>query len=374
MEAPKQATATPENMTKLAEKAAESVSRITEQTAESMNTMRSWFQNMSDLDTVEIATAPRETVWEDGKVKLYHFLREDGSKPKAKTPLLISYALVNRWEMLDLQPDRSLVRRLIESGIDLYVIDWGYATIVERYKTMGDYINGNLDDAVDFIREKHGLDKINLLGVCQGGTFSLVYTALHPHKIKNLITMVTPVDFSNDEGLLFRWSREMNVDEIVDNFNGVVPGDFLNIAFDLLKPMSKVKKYQNFPQVAQDKGRLENFLRMEKWVADGPAQAGETYRQFIKDFYKANKLYEGKLELDGELVDLKKIDMPLLNIYASADHLVPPACTTPLNAKVSSKDKELYEFPGGHIGVFVGGRSQKVLAPTVAEWLIKRDK
>ncbi len=352
------------------------LTQLAEQTAESMNTMRSWFQNIAELDLVDIATAPREIVWEDGKVKLYHFLQEDGSQPKpqAQTPLVISYALVNRWEMMDLQPDRSLVRRLVEAGIDLYVIDWGYATVVDRYKTMGDYINGNLDDAIDFVRQKHGLDKVNLLGVCQGGTFSVIYTALHPHKIKNLITMVTPIDFSDDQGLLFRWSRKMDVDEIVDGFHGVVPGDFLNISFDLLKPMSKVKKLMGLPELAQDKKRLENFMRMEKWVADGPAQAGETYRQFIKDFYQANKLYEGKFELDGESVDLKQIDMPLLNIYATADHLVPPPCTIPLNDKVSSQDKELYDFPGGHIGVFVGGRSQKVLAPTIAEWLIKRDK
>jgi len=363
-----------ETIGKIAEQTAGEFGRMTEQAAENMNTMRSWFQNLSEIQTVDIATAPRETVWEDGKVKLYHFTREDGKKPTVKTPMIISYALVNRWEMMDLQPDRSMVRRLVESGIDLYVVDWGYATIVERYKTMSDYINGNLDDAIDFVRKRNKVDQVNLLGVCQGGTFSLIYAALHPEKIKNLITMVTPVDFSSDAGLLFRWSRKMNVDEIVDGFDGVVPGDFLNIAFDLLKPMAKVKKYMNMPKLANDRGRMENFLRMEKWVADGPDQAGETYRQFIKDFYQQNKLYEGTFEMDGETVDLKKITMPLLNIYATADHLVPPPCTIPLNDKVGSKDKQLYEFPGGHIGVFVGGKSQKVLVPTISEWLKDRDK
>jgi poly(3-hydroxyalkanoate) synthetase len=65
--------------------------------------------------------------------------------------------------------------------------------------------------------------------------------------------------------------------------------------------------------------------------------------------------------------------MPILNIYASADHLVPPAATKPLNDLVSSKDKTLYEFKGGHIGVFVGSRSQKELAPAISKWLIERD-
>jgi polyhydroxyalkanoate synthase len=64
--------------------------------------------------------------------------------------------------------------------------------------------------------------------------------------------------------------------------------------------------------------------------------------------------------------------MPLLNIFATADHLVPPCSTKPLNDLVGSKDKDLYEFKGGHIGVFVGSRSQKELAPAIAQWLHKR--
>jgi polyhydroxyalkanoate synthase len=66
--------------------------------------------------------------------------------------------------------------------------------------------------------------------------------------------------------------------------------------------------------------------------------------------------------------------MPVLNIYATEDHLVPPAATIPLNDHIGSKDHELYKFPGGHIGVFVGNRSQKELAPAVAKWLMNRDK
>ncbi|HLG03441.1 MAG TPA: class III poly(R)-hydroxyalkanoic acid synthase subunit PhaC, partial [Bacteroidia bacterium] len=68
------------------------------------------------------------------------------------------------------------------------------------------------------------------------------------------------------------------------------------------------------------------------------------------------------------------ITMPVLNIYAAEDHLVPPAATIPFNNLIGSKDHELYKFPGGHIGVFVGSRSQKELAPAVANWLLARDR
>ena len=112
---------------------------------------------------------------------------------------------------------------------------------------------------------------------------------------------------------------------------------------------------------------------MEKWIFDSPGQAGECLRQFIKECYQDNKLVKGELRLGEHTADLSNITMPLLNIYASADHLVPPAATKPLNDLVGSQDKTLYEFQGGHIGVFVGSRSQKELAPAIADWLKKRD-
>jgi polyhydroxyalkanoate synthase len=344
---------------------------ITDQIVEQVNTAAEAIRNISEIHEVDIATTPRELVWEDGKVKLYHFTRE--TTPVAKTPVLVSYALVNRWEMMDLQPNRSFIRKLLSEGIDVYIIDWGYASRLDRYKTMEDYILGNINDCVDFVRRQHGIDRINLLGVCQGGTFSLMYSSLFPEKIKNLITLVTPVEFDVDDGLLFRWAKDIDVDAIVDGFNGVIPGDFLNTGFDLLKPMGKARKYMNMPATTKDKGRLMNFLRMEKWVADSPDQAGETYRRFIKDMYQENKLIKGQFELGGYKVNLKRIDMPILTIYASGDHIVPPSSTKPIHEVVSSKDKELLEFPGGHIGVFVGSRSQKLLTPAIAKWLIKRD-
>lgn len=344
---------------------------MTDQMVEQVNTASEAIRNISEIHEVDIATAPREVVWEDGKVKLYHFKRETAAV--AKTPVLVAYALVNRWEMMDLQPNRSFIRKLLSEGIDVYIIDWGYATRLDRYKTMEDYILGNINDCVDFVRNAHQMDAINLLGVCQGGTFSLMYSSLFPEKVKNLVTLVTPVEFDVEDGLLFRWAKDLDIDAMVDGFNGVVPGDFLNTGFDLLKPMGKTRKYLNMPTTTRDKNKLMNFLRMEKWVADSPDQAGETYRAFIKEMYQENKLIKGEFKLDGKEVHLENIKMPILTIYASGDHIVPPSATKPIHDAVSSKDKELLEFPGGHIGVFVGGRSQKLLTPAIAKWLIKRD-
>jgi polyhydroxyalkanoate synthase len=274
--------------------------------------------------------------------------------------------------MLDLQPDRSYIRNLLNGGADLYLIDWGFPTKSDRYLTLDDYID-YIDHCVDFIRKETGHDKINILSICQGGTLSVIYTALHQEKVKNLMPHVTPIDFSTNDGLLFRWSKDMDFDKLVEGYNGLIPGDFLNIGFEILKPMMKLQKQQNLMNIINDKEKLLNFLRMEKWINESPAQSGECFRQFMKDLYQQNKLVKGELVIKGKKVNLKNITCPLLNIYATEDHLVPPSSTIPLNDLVGSKDKTLYSFKGGHIGVFTGSKSQKELAPAVIEWLKKHD-
>lgn len=330
------------------------------------------YQTLNQITDVDIATTPKTAVYTEDKLTLYHYDREE--KSSFKTPVLIVYALVNTYKMLDLQADRSYIKNLLGAGLDIYLIDWGFPTQADRFLSMDDYVNGYINNCVDFIRKKHRAEKINILSICQGGTLSVIYSSLYPNKIKNLVTHVTPIDFSTNDGLLFRWSKDMDFDKLVEGNHGLIPGDFLNQGFDMLKPMMKVQKQQALANSLDDKDKLLNFLRMEKWISESPDQAGECFRQFMKDLYQGNKLIKGELEVGGKKVNLKNLTMPLLNIYATEDHLVPPAATIPLNDYVGSTDKELYSFKGGHIGVFVGGKSQKELAPAVVEWLKKRDK
>ncbi len=325
---------------------------------------------LTTISDIDVEPTPKELVFEEDKMRLYHYL--PGEALACPTPILICYALVNRQYMMDLQSDRSLIRNLLSQGLDIYIIDWGYPDHGDRYVTLEDYIDVYLDDCIDFVRERTGCAKINLLGVCQGGTFTAIYTALYPEKIRNLITMVAPVDFHTTDGLLNVWSRHMDIDGMVDTM-GIVPGEFMNIGFLMLKPFQlMVDKYVGLMDNLDDPATVANFMRMEKWIFDSPAQAGEAYRKFLKDLYQENKLVKGELEIGGRRVDLKRINMPLLNIYATEDHLVPPACSIPLNDLVGSEDKTLYGFPGGHIGIYVSSRSQKELAPKVSQWLIER--
>lgn len=220
----------------------------------------------------------------------------------------------------------------------------------------------------------NGYDKINLVGVCQGGTFTAIYAALFPDKVRNLVVMVAPIDFDTDEGLLHIWAKDLPIDNMVDTL-GIIPGEGMNIGFVMLKPFQLlIDKYVGLLENYDKKEVVENFLRMEKWINDSPAQPGETIRQFVNDLYKNNLLIKNELKVDGQTVDLRRINMPLLNVFAEQDHLVPPSCSRPLNDAVFSKDKSIYSFPGGHIGIYVSSRSQRELAPAIADWITVRSQ
>jgi polyhydroxyalkanoate synthase len=328
-----------------------------------------------------VGTTPSEIIFREDKMKLIHYI-PTVEKPH-QVPILVVYALVNRYYILDLQPDKSVIKKLLDEGFDVYVIDWGYPSGADRYLTLDDYVNGYINNAVDNIRELSGLDKITLMGVCQGGTFSVMYAAQHPEKVKNLVTLVAPVDFDTNKGLLHLWARSLDVDKIVDYY-GIVPGDFLNAGFLLTDPFrllidkyvglfDRIECKQNDTACSiRNEEIVRNFLRMEKWIFDSPDQAGETFRQFIKDCYQKNLLIKNEMELNGKKINLKNITMPLLNVMAEFDHLVPTDASKPLSDAVSSSDKETLVFPTGHIGIFVGSKSQKEVCPRIAEWLKPR--
>lgn len=325
---------------------------------------------LGDLEA-EIATTPYDVVFEIDRVKLKHY--RPLVPKKVKTPLLLVYALINRETMLDLHPGRSVVENFLKAGVDVYMIDWGYPTRKDRYLGIDDHVNIYMDDIVDFVRKENRIAKVNLMGICMGGTFSVIYSALHPEKVQNLVTTVTPTRFDINTGLLNIWMRQLPVEMLSRTF-GNIPGDFLNFGFLLLNPPRlMLDKYVSFYEHLDDKKFVEGFLRMEKWIFDSPDLPGQTFLEFIKDCFQENLLIKNKMVVGGHLVDLEKLTMPLLNIYGRFDHLVPPEACDQLTSAVGSKDTEDVCLQTGHIGIYVSSKCQKEFTPKITRWLSERE-
>ena len=348
------------------------ISKLAEDTEKAQTRVQQASDVLLGALETELAKTPYEIVFQEDRVKLKHYLPR--TEIKYKTPLLVTYALINRETMLDLQPGRSVVERFLDAGIDLYMIDWGYPTRKDRFMDFEDHIDFYMDTVVDYIRHTHKVEQINLMGICMGGTFSVIYSALYPEKIKNLITTVTPTNFNTDKGLLHTWMRGIDADRVVDTF-GNLPADFMNLGFLLLNPARlMIDKYIGFMENMDNKTFVENFVRMEKWIFDSPDLPGEVFRTFIKDCYQGNKLLQNEMVVGGRQVDLNNLTMPLLNIYGKYDHLVPPEACDQLVKKVGSNDTEDICLNTGHIGIYVSSKYQEEFAPKIANWLKERDQ
>jgi polyhydroxyalkanoate synthase len=339
--------------------------------AESVGAIPEGLETMAD---VEVGGTPSEVVYEENKLELHHYEPLVPEEERHDVPILFVYALINRPYILDLQPDRSVIRRMLEAGFDVYMIDWGEPSDLDTALSLHDYVNRYIDNCVDVVRERSGQDSINLMGYCMGGTMSVMYAALHPEKIRNLGLMAAGLCFDGTGGILEMWGDEdfFSPGAITETF-GNVPAEFLDVGFALMDPVHNyVTKYGNLYDNIDDEDFVENFARMEKWLNDPIDVAGVAYREFLEDVYQENKLYRNELELNGERVDLDNITMPVIQVIGEYDHLIPPEASRPFNDVVGSADTELKEFSTGHIGLSVSSSSHEHLWPAVAEWFAER--
>jgi polyhydroxyalkanoate synthase len=269
------------------------------------------FGRLRDQD-VTIATTPKDLVWSLDKVSLYRY--RPLAKARVHTPVLITYGMVGRWTMTDLQEDRSLVRNLLNLGIDLYVVDWGNPSRADQFMTLDDYICGYLDGCVTEIARRAGVPRINMLGVCEGGVFTTCYAALEPARVNTMTLTITPIDFHADTleqrkglGFINVWTRSLkpeDVDRLIEA-HGNLPGELMGAVFNMMTPMRSMLKYNvDLLDVVDDEARLINWLRMEKWIADRPDHPGVAAKQWMKELYQQNKLVKNELVLDGRQVRL----------------------------------------------------------------------
>ncbi|MCA9054666.1 MAG: class III poly(R)-hydroxyalkanoic acid synthase subunit PhaC [Planctomycetaceae bacterium] len=318
-----------------------------------------------------VAGTPHDVVFEKDALKLYHYRRD--TPAAVREPVLICYALVNRPYILDLQPARSVIRRLLEGGLDVYLIDWGVPTAADRTLGLNDYICGSMRKVADVVRQRSGMPTFNLLGYCMGGTMSTIFTALYPELVNSLGLMAAPIDFSGDDALLHVWTNEkyFDVDRLVDAY-GNCPATFLQATFLAMKPVQNfIEKYTGFAENMHDDRFLENYFAMEKWTNDNIPVAGETFREFVKCLYQQNQLVKGQFKIGGNLVDLKQITCPLLLMAAEFDHLVRPESTFGLIPHVESKVIEKREIRAGHVGLAVSSKAHQTFWPQAAEWFVQ---
>ena len=321
-------------------------------------------------DEITIDTTDHDIAYEEDKVRLLHY--KPLSEKQHHTPLIIAYALINRFHILDIHPKKSWVRNLLEQGFDVYMVDWGTPTNMDKYLDFDDYVNGYLDNCIEFVKQESQTEKVSLQGYCTGGTLATTYAALHPENVKNLIATAPVIDGWKDTTVVSNIAKHVDVDKMVETI-GNMPPEFMYYCFSVLKPFEQgIEKYVNFFKNIENENFVDNFMRVEKWLADTPPIPGELFRQWIRDIYQQNLLVQDKMYVAGKQVSLKNIKMPIFTQVAVGDHLVSPECSMPLHYAVGSEDKSLRIYPTGHVGMIASSLSQKKVLPELGQWLQER--
>ncbi|MGH7915338.1 MAG: alpha/beta fold hydrolase [Candidatus Binataceae bacterium] len=317
---------------------------------------------------------PYRVVFESGKVRLRHYAAQGDAH---RTPIVLVYALIKRPFVLDMQKGRSVIEYLTRAGFDVYLTDWLPPNATDTWRGFNAYVNGDLDKAVRFVCAVTRSMQVTVLGYCFGALLSLVYTALHPEKVRNLVTATMPFDMGARQLPIYNIVAQMSEEtmELVTLVHGNCPAWMVQSFFTAMAPAHHaIDKYVGLYRNAERDGYAGQFDLFERWMNSDVAMAGQIFREISGDIFKRNLLARGEFEINGRKVETGQVRCPLLNVVADYDDVVHPRSSLGLIDCVSSSDRRNLTFPTGHVGAMVSGAAHKQLWPQIGAWLGERSK
>lgn len=303
-----------------------------------------------------VATSAGAVVFENELFQLIQY------KPETKTvyerPLLLVPPCINKFYILDLQPDNSVVHYAVEQGHTVFLVSWRNPDESLAKTTWDEYIEDAAIKAIHVVQNISGQEKINVLGFCVGGTIAStalsVLAARGEHPAASLTLLTTLLDFS-DTGILDIFVDEMQVKmrEQAIGKGGLMPGRDLATTFSSLRANDLV---WNYVQSNYLKGESPPPFDLLYWNSDSTNLPGPMFCWYLRNTYLENSLkIPGKLTVAGEKVDLGKINAPTFIFGSREDHIVPwqaaYASTGLLNPKKLSRNKFVLGASGHIAGV-----------------------
>jgi polyhydroxyalkanoate synthase len=305
-------------------------------------------------------------------------------------PLLMVPPCINKYYILDLQPENSLVRYMVEQGNTVFMVSWRNADQGMAQVTWDDYVEQGAIEAINVVRAISGQDKVNVFGFCVGGTIASTALAVEAARGRqpaaSLSLFTTLLDFA-DTGVLdvFVDETQVAMREQKIGRGGLLPGRDLATTFSSLRPNDLV---WNYVQQNYLKGKTPPAFDLLFWNADSTNLPGPMYCWYMRNTYLENKLkVPGALTVAGVPVDLRLIDCPTFIYGSREDHIVPwDAAFASMNLLNPKKPKANRFVLGasGHIAgvinpaaknkrshwVWEGGANAKAAGPKTAdEWL-----
>jgi polyhydroxyalkanoate synthase len=308
---------------------------------------------------------PAPVLWDQGTTKLLDYRTQRGDRNRPR--VLVIPSLVNRYYVLDLEPQASFLRWLSGNGFDPFVVDWDGPGYLERSFSLTDYIAGRLEAALAAVEQEPG-GPIFLVGYCMGGNLALALALRKQADIAGLICLATPWDFHAENAAHAQMMGQIGLQlEPVLQILGELPVDMLQAFFSGLDPFQVLKKFQYFGALAQDSDSARRFVALEDWLNDGISLSAPVARECLTGWYGENTPQNLHWQVAGEIVDPAKLTRAVLNIIPNADRIVPPESSRALTSRLKHVDELVPN--AGHIGMMVGRHAAREVWQPVAEWM-----
>ena len=271
-----------------------------------------------------VATAKGKVVFRNKLIEIIHY--NPTRKKMRETPMLIFPPWINKFYILDLQPENSMIRWLLSKRVNTFVVSWRSADDETKDYTWDDYVEQGILAAVDAVTKETGAEEINTVGYCIGGT--LLSSAL-AHMGKTGDTRIASATYFASQsdfelaGELKIFTGEdglQQVDQVIEEHDGIMPGEMMGETFNWLRPADLVWRYvvDNYMM-----GKQPRPFDLLYWNADQTNIPGPTHKTYLSKFYNENQLSHGKFEVFGEPVSMADIKIPVFIQASRSDHICP---------------------------------------------------
>ncbi|HEX6023259.1 MAG TPA: alpha/beta fold hydrolase [Solirubrobacter sp.] len=347
---------------------ADVVARVNRDVERSYLRARNGLRYVRGTHRPKLGATPKDVVWQRDKAQLWRYR---GGEIRSAQPLLIVTSLVSRSYILDLLPGSSAVEFLRAQGIDVYLLDWGIPDELDADNSLETYVDEYLPRAVEAVVRHSGCDELTIAGYCLGGVLASLYVNGHDdERVRNLILMATPVDYS-EMGPMVAAMREGRLDpeDLIDE-TGNVPADVLYQGFFMLAPTTIVAQRATLLENLWNDEFVRGFQAMAQWSRDQVPFPGAAFRQVIEQFVRENALMNGSLWLGGREIDLARTRARVVNAMAENDTVVPRPAAQPVNDLIGRpENREELLLPGGHVTFGTGRSAFKHTLPRLSQWI-----
>jgi polyhydroxyalkanoate synthase len=321
------------------------------------------------IETPYARTLPEPPcIWRKGNARLLDYGTE--MEKEAKTIALFVPSLINRYYILDLEKERSMMRYIATQGIHPIVLDWGTPGDLEKEFSTSDYIQQIMLPAIDFLYQTGGMP-ITLGGYCMGGVFSLAAAQLRPKKIKKIALLATPWNFHCKAFSPFivddAW--QSHISSMLHNRDDL-PADIVQALFYITDPFVFEHKFLRYAVLDPESRQAKDFIALEHWVNDGVPMTSAAAHDTLLGWAQNNQLHNEKWMVSNKKISPKKITQPVFMAIPKNDHIVPFDCAMPL-AQALPHAKIIHPS-AGHVGMIVGSHARRELWQPLAEWMLQR--